>query len=166
LADSVRWTAAMSDILGERGERIFFIIMTRFFGGTGPLFRVTFLSDKARTMDFLVETVIGAGEITPYCLVQVKTTKQDISRRGGLQTPVSQRDMQRLRSYPGPTYVVGIHEPTMTGYIISARSGDTSGLRTFPTTFPLDQTNLEMLYEEVREYWTQQGATFNFSRFS
>jgi hypothetical protein len=155
----------MSDSLGLRGESIFAVLMTRFFGLPEPLFRVTFLGDKAPTLDFFVE-LIDAGPITPFCLVQVKATSQGFNSRGRLKVSVSRRDMKRLRAYPGPTYVVGIDERQELGYIVSARSGETTGLSSLPTTYPLNQENLMMLYEEVSVYWGTLDASFSVSRFT
>jgi hypothetical protein len=59
------------DDIGERGQAMFFVVMTELCGRNEPYFRPRFLGDKFPTFDFLVELVDHPGY---FFFVQVKTT--------------------------------------------------------------------------------------------
>lgn len=61
----------MRDVLGQRGEAIFMVLMTTFHSNYRPIFKPQFLGDKWQSVDFIVE-LVGAGNIVPYFFVQVK----------------------------------------------------------------------------------------------
>jgi hypothetical protein len=166
---SVSMLMAVSDDIGNRGEALFFIMLTRFCGRRLPYFRPHFLGEKFATLDYLVE-LIDAGSITPYFFVQVKTTTQgytrgDITRRR-LKVQIPSEDMRRLILYPAPTYVMGIDEREEVGYVISANHGSPSRISSLSTRFPLDCRNLELLWIEVQAFWQQRDMRFLNSMFS
>ena len=111
--------------------------------------------------------LVGAGEITPFFFIQVKTTREGYTKRDGrLKVKVSPEAMSRLRAYPAPTYVVGVDEMQEKGYITSANAGSPDVLASLPTTFELNCANLERLWHEVREYWRQRDVDLTDSVFS
>lgn len=145
----------MRDALGQRGESIFYVLMTAFHSETGPIFKPQVLGAKWETTDYLVELVDhGGADLVPFFFVQVKTTRQGYTRENGrLRAAVPESDMRRLAAYPAPTYVVGIDEKRGAGYIVSANGERTSRLPSIPTAFPIDTQVRERLWEEVRTFW-------------
>lgn len=160
---------AVSDDIGTRGEALFYVLMTQFCGRQRPFFRPHFLGSKFTALDYLVE-LVDAGPITPYCFVQVKTTIRGYTRGSQatrrLKVQVSKDDMQRLVSFPAPTYVIGIDERDEIGYIVSANAGSPERFASLPAVFPLTCETLAMLWDEVRIFWSQRDMTLTGSVFA
>jgi hypothetical protein len=158
---------ASGDDIGGRGEAIFSVLITDFCGRSRPYFRPHFLGEKFPTLDFQVE-LLGAGARPPYFFVQVKTTRQGYTTKGPrrLKIKVSQRDVRRMAAYPAPTYVVGIDEVGVAGYIACVRAGMASAISGLPARHPLDAGNLKRLWVEVKDYWEQRDMTQKASVFS
>lgn len=160
---------SISDDIGTRGEALFFVLMTQFCGRPRPYFRPHLLGQKFIALDYMVE-LVDAGPITPYFFVQVKTTSQGYTK-GSLSTrrlkvQVTPEDMQRLVSYPAPTYIIGIDERDEMGYIVSANAGSPVRFASLPTLFPLTCETLAELWEEVQTFWAQRDMTLNTSKFA
>jgi len=65
--------------------------------------------------------LVGLPNRSAYCFVQVKATAKEVSPNSStLKVGVKKRDIDRMASYPGPTYFVGIDEKNEKAYIISA----------------------------------------------
>lgn len=144
----------MKNILGQRGEALFYILITKFYGRRKPIFRPQFLGDKWPTVDFVVELVDYTGNIAPYFFVQVKTTRQGYTKqKKRLKVQVPAREMQRLASLPAPTYVVGIDEINENGYIVSANGEYSEHLTSIHTQFSLNEETQNILWEEVKGFW-------------
>ncbi len=159
---------AAEDDIGNRGEAIFYLRITDFCGRGVPYFRPRFLGEKAQTIDYLVE-LVNAGARTPFFFVQVKATRKGRTKRGRsprLKVSVSSDDIRRLSLYPAPTYLVGIDEPAETGYILAVLEGMKDSLGSLPAQFPLDGTNLPLLYQEARQFWSSRDMTMRQSVFS
>lgn len=155
----------MQDAIGSRGEALFYTLITRFYGPSRPRFRPQFLGDKFATVDYLVE-LVDTGGITPFFFVQVKTTRQGYTQRSHrLKVQVAIEDIQRLIAYPAPTYIVGIDEQNETGYINAILEGHSRRLANLSTAFPLNQTTLDQLWQEVFDFWTNRDMRFTASRF-
>jgi len=115
---------ALRDTIGQRGEALFFVILTKLYGRARPLFKPQFLGDKWPTVDFIVELIDSSSTVVPYFFVQVKTTQQGYTKKYRcLKIQVSARDARRLASFPAPTYVVGIDEINESAYITSTSRG-------------------------------------------
>ena len=142
------------DIIGERGESIFRILLTRKHPTRDYLFEhPNFLGEKKRTIDFLVE-LIHNESLIPFFFVQVKATTEGYTQtEQRLKVKVASKDMKRLAAYPAPTYLVGIDEPNEQGYIVSANGECTTGLSSLCTNYPLEPNILALLWEEVKTYW-------------
>jgi len=159
--------ASTRDLIGERGESIIRVLLTRFYGRRQPLFRPHFLGDKYPTVDFLVELVGSTARVVPFFFVQAKATAEGYTKHENrLKVRVSQDDMQRLVLYPAPTYIIGVDEPQEKGYIMAAVSTRIARVSSLPTTHPLDDTTLRTLYDEVLQYWQANGADFSTSLLS
>ncbi len=53
----------MSNELGQRGEALFYVLITKSYGRVKPIFRPQFLGDKWPTVDFIVELVKEEGYV-------------------------------------------------------------------------------------------------------
>jgi hypothetical protein len=59
---------------------------------------------------------------------------------------------------PGPTYLLGVHEPTRRVFVKSVHTGVAAeAITKIALTHELNSANLQKLYNEVRDYW--QSAT-------
>ncbi len=146
------------DQIGSRGEVIFSWQISAFHGPTGSLFRPHFLGDKWPFADFIVECYDN-GPTAPFFFVQVRTTQLPRLSNGALRIHVDADHITGLVRYPAPTYIVGVHEPTMATYIISANGERNIGISSIPTMFPLDAKHRQVLWSEVKRFWqTPTGA--------
>lgn len=123
---------AASDI-GERGQWLFCLLMTRICPGRNePFFCPRFLGDRFPTFDYLVELV---GAEAYFFFVQVKATQRGYRHGRGarrLRVNVSRGDVQRMVASPVPAYVVGIDEPRERGYVLSMNEPDRQGSGAWP----------------------------------
>jgi hypothetical protein len=159
------------DDIGNRGEAIFKVRITDPYGpGGNPLFRAYSLGDKFPTLDFLVELVgLPAGKVG-YFFAQVKATRQGFTKKPPvrLRVKVSQRDINRMLIYPGPTYVIAIDERKghELAYIASVNGTAMGTLQGMPPTYPLDAANMQTLWNEVDTYWTNKQMILKNSSFT
>lgn len=155
----------VSNELGQRGEALFYVLITKFYGRARPLFRPQFLGDKWPTVDFIVE-LMDAGSTTPYFFVQVKTTRDGYTKKDRrLKVQVEKDEMRKLASYPAPTYIVGVDEIGEAGYIISANGEWLASLASLSTEHPLDETNQKLLWDEVNSFWARSQVSLDASKF-
>lgn len=153
----------MSTELGQRGEALLYVLITKSHGLEKALFRPQFLGDKWPTVDFIVE-LIDDEPVTSYFFIQVKTTRRGYTRNENrLKIRIDKKDMRKLAFYPAPTYIVGIDEINEDGYIVSANGEWLNNISSFPTTFPLNKANKELLRREVKVYW---GKTTEIQKIS
>jgi hypothetical protein len=156
-----------ADEIGDCGESIFRVRITQPCG-TQPaaLFRAICLGEKKATIDFMVE-LVGLPNRVPYCFIQVKATAKGVSPSSNiLKVSVKKRDIDRMVSYPCPTYIAGIDEKNEKAYIISANETVAKDLATIPIRYPLDAANLAKLWAEVDGYWRKRNMTLKKSVFS
>lgn len=143
----------MSDAIGQRGEAIAYVLLTKLHPTRGQLFRPQFLGDKWPFVDYLV-ALEDAGPLTPFFFVQVKTTRKGYTAKGKrLKVNVSESHIFGLASYPAPVYIIGVDEVSEAGYIVSANGENLSSLSSLSTEFPINATNQDRLWNEVRAYW-------------
>jgi Domain of unknown function (DUF4365) len=150
------------DVIGERGESIFRVLITRKHPSRGYLFdHPRFLGEKKQTIDFYVE-LFYEESLVPFFFVQVKSTSEGYSsKEQRLKVQVTDTDMKRLAAYPVPTYIVGIDESGEQGYIISANGESKMGLPSLCTDYPLSPETLALLWDEVAGFWVSP----NYSEF-
>ncbi|MBD2297844.1 DUF4365 domain-containing protein [Nostoc sp. FACHB-87] len=150
------------EVIGERGESIFRVLITRKHPSRGYLFEhPRFLGEKKRAIDFYVE-LFHDESLIPFFFVQVKSTSQGYTQSDRrLRVKVNDSDMKRLAAYPAPTYVIGIDEQAEQGYILSGNGESTTGFSSLCTDYPLNPDVLALLWDEVKAYWTSpHHATF------
>jgi len=158
---------ALRDTIGQRGEALFFVILTKLYGRARPLFKPQFLGDKWPTVDFIVELIDYASKVVPYFFVQVKTTQQGYTKKDRrLKIQVAASDARRLASFPAPTYVVGIDEVNEIAYITSTNRRPQHGLKSLSTQFPINEQTQNALYEEVEQFWRDFSQAGTISRFT
>ncbi len=159
-----------NDDIGNRGEAIFELRITDPHGpGGDPLFRPYHLGEKFPTLDYLVELVgLPAGKVGDF-FAQVKLTRKGFTKRPPVRLPVrvSQGDIERMLTYPGPTYVIGIDERPghERAYIASVNRPGMKGIQGLPPTFPLDAANMNALWKEVEVYWSNINMLMHKSLF-
>jgi hypothetical protein len=151
-------TFDLRDITGFRGEKIIELILTDRSGFPGPLFRPAFLGDKWPAIDFYVELTTVGGQ-QPFFFVQAKSTTPALTARSKKLVVSTQRsDIEGLLRIPGPTYLLGVHEPTQRVFARSVHSGiPTKAITRIPLSYELTPANLKILHDEVRDFWSTRN---------
>jgi hypothetical protein len=144
----------LREVRGFRGEKIVELCLTDYRAFAGPLFRPGFLGDKWPAVDFYVELNEVPGNRL-YFFAQAKATASslaDTSRH--LSISARKADVDRLLRIPGPTYLLGVHEPSGRVFIRSVHAGvPVKAITRIPITHELTSANLRVLHEEVRDFW-------------
>jgi hypothetical protein len=158
----------LTDEIGNRGESIFEVWITKVKSPDRlPLFRPHFLGDKFATLDFLVE-LVGFQEGIAYFFVQVKTTTQGYTSHvpKRLKIQVTKEDIDRMKAFPAPTYIVGVDEVNEQAYIASVSGKSVGRVSSLPTSYPLNPANLQLLWDEVASYWRGKDMVQTHSVFT
>lgn len=160
-----RYNKLISNDIGQRGEALFFVLLTKSFGRANPIFRPQFLGDKWPVVDFIVE-LVSSEDQTLYFFAQVKTTRERYTRQNHrLKVQVSTDSIQKLASYPAPTYIFGIDEIEEEGFILSANGESLKRISSLPTTYPINKMNQDLLFDEVCQFWRGVQKNQTPSRF-
>jgi hypothetical protein len=115
-------------------------------------------------VDYLVE-LTEIREITPIFFVQVKSTAAVIvNNRLAVSLPPKQK--KALARIPGPTYLVGVHEPTRRAFIRAINNNSVQGVYEIPANHELTPYTLRVLYDEVKAFWKAQAFKPQRSAFS
>jgi hypothetical protein len=150
--------SVLKDVTGFRGEKIIELCLTDYSAFSRPLFRPGFLGDKWPAIDFYVE-LTGVRGKRPFFLVQVKATTAKLQQNATVLPIHSKKtDISRLLQIPGPTYILGVHEPSRRVFAKSVHSGvAVKAVTGIQFTHELTTANLRVLYNEVRDYWRTTG---------
>ena len=145
------------DVVGERGEMICRLALTRFHGDA-PLFRPVFLGDKWPHVDLLVEVVSpGLGARRSFFFAQVKTTRGGYLDNGRLKIPsIARESVEVLAEYPVPVYLFGVDERSERVYIVAVQ-GNIAGMSSMSVEHDLTSERRAALRDEVELFW--RGAT-------
>lgn len=152
-------TGDTNNMIGERGEAIFYSLLTRrVFGANVPadgyLFQPQFLGSKWPLADYIVELRGITPGVKPFFFVQVKATTRGYNTQGRLRVEVEEEKVRGLAAYPAPTYIVGIDEVKERAYLVSANGESLTALSSLSPSFSLAlPTNRRKLWEEVRAFW-------------
>jgi hypothetical protein len=148
----------LQDVTGFRGEKIVELCLTEYSTFAKPLFRPGFLGDKWPAVDFYVE-LNGVRGKRPYLLIQCKSTSSDLTPHStSLRISSTKNDVTRLLQIPGPTYILGVHEPSRRVFAKSVHTGVANrGISRIELAHELTTVNLQRLYNEVRDYWQTAG---------
>lgn len=157
----------LRDVTGFRGEKLTELALTDYSQFRRPLFQPGFLGDKWPAIDFYVELAEVRGK-RPYFFVQTKATTSKITTRStALRVSTKKQDIERLLKIPGPTYIIGVHEPTKRVFIRSVHAGlPKRAITRIPLAYELSPTNLKVLHSEVRDFWkstSHKPATSTFT---
>lgn len=152
-----------SDDIGERGQNAFYLMMTEFCGRPEPFFRPRFLGDKFPTFDYLVELV---DHPSCFFFVSVKATILGYTKQENrLRVQVSQVDIDRMVSYPAPTYLAGVDATTTgLGFLLSVNEAR-DHVASMAAKHRIDCATLAHLNAEVRDYWSARDMSLKSSRF-
>ena len=150
----------MNNEQGVLGETIFNIAVSR-----GYLFRPRALGEKWPVSDFYVELVDFSQHY--HFFVQVKSTTRGLDREGNLTITADKEKVNRLSQYHAPTYIAGVDILTEEVFLMTINAPLENNLTKMPTTFKLADSNLEVLFDEVKDFWNRSGirkykTTFNF----
>lgn len=143
-----------SNRIGSRGENIFAVLITNPCGGRF-WFDEVYLGEKAETADFLVRLVEPSSGYGIF-YVQVKSSAGHYVGKGSsrkLRRTVSASDINKLKRYEAPVYVVGVDTESEEGFLmgVTASSERMNGI---PTYHRLDCGTIERLWNEVNDYWS------------
>lgn len=148
----------LRDVTGFRGEKIVELCLTDYRAFPKPLFRPGFLGDKWPAIDFYVELTAVRGKRL-YFFGQVKATTSVLNATSThLSISSKRKDIERLLLIPGPTYILGVHEPSQRVFVRSVHTGIAAkAITQIPLTHELTSTSLKKLHDEVRDYWATTG---------
>lgn len=138
----------LTDVVGSRGEQIFYLAATDYSEFIHPLFRPYFLGEKCPDVDFLVN-LWGARGIF---FVQVKTTTSALTSNS-IEVRLTRKQRQKLMDLPGPTYLVGVQLPEKRCFIRSIHRSSETGITTIALANELHAGNLKKLFDEVKAFW-------------
>ena len=148
-------SSELRDVTGFRGEKIAELRLTDYQAFPEPLFRPGFLGDKWPAIDFYVELTAIRGK-RPYFFCQVKATTSALTAGSTYLTISTKRkDIDRLLRIPGPTYILGVHEPSKRVFVRSVHAGIlVKAITQIPLAYELTSMNLQNLHNEVQNYWS------------
>lgn len=158
--------AELRDVTGFRGEKIVELCLTDYQAFPEPLFRPGFLEGKWPAIDFYVELTSVRGKRL-YFFVQAKATTSVLGiHSSALTISTNKRDIDRLLQIPGPTYILGVHEPSQRVFVRSVHEGiPVRAITRIPLAYELTSANLRVLHDEVQTYWDSHIHKPTFSRF-
>jgi hypothetical protein len=150
---------AETNEIGELGESIVKVCFTRITS-RGILFRMQHLGAKWPKSDFYIE-IIDPGNPPLFFIVQVKATTalNSIPSIG-----FSRDERNDFAKYMAPTYLIGVDVNSEKAFAIFVKSGNT-GLSGISMSFELSIQNLELLYDEIKLFWTKTNIPTIKSRF-
>lgn len=154
----------MSNDIGKRGERIFTVLLGRYFEPNGYLFDPIFLGDKYPTVDFYVD-LLNYPDKKGFFFVSVKTTTQGYTAdKTKLKIQVSKEELRELVKYPIPVYLFGIDAVNEKGYFTCVNHIDTgNNLSGLSVEYPLERAFVNELWEEIRCFWDKNKSIDSFT---
>lgn len=157
----------LRDVTGYRGEKIVELCLTDYTAFAKPLFRPGFLGDKWPAIDFYVElTSVPGKRIYFFGQAKATTSKLTASSRM-LRISTKKEDIERLLQIPGPTYILGVHEPSKRVFVRSVHTGvPIKAIKSIPLAHELNSTTLQTLHDEVCNYWTTNNHKPSTSAFA
>jgi hypothetical protein len=157
-------TGELMNVLGERGEKIAYLALTDYIGGSKPLIRPAFLGEKWPTVDYYAE-LEGDGKQTPVALFQVKTSGKGLDqKKKSLPIQLTKNDAERLARLPIPAYVIGVCE-TSRKVFVRAVEKKGKGMTTIPSKYKLTPSNLRALHREIVAHWKANTPKDQPSKF-
>jgi hypothetical protein len=160
-------TVTSTNLVGARGEAIFFAQMTNYRGRTVPYFYPQFLGDKHPGVDYLVSALDG-DNIEACFFAQIKATKSGYlvhkSGKKHLKVTVKREELSALFDFPGPTYLFVVDELAEQVYFMAVNHGGMRGISSMPTDHQVTCNSLRALWDEVKDNWASHPKPFSSSR--
>jgi hypothetical protein len=143
----------LRDVIGERGENIVELCLTDYEHFAKALFKPTHLGDKWPAVDYYVELTTIPNK-RPFFFLQAKSTAAKAPIKS-LRISSTRRDVEHLLQIPGPTYIIGVHEPSKRVFVRSVHEGiAVKAITTIPVAYELTSRNLKVLHDEVLRFWS------------
>ena len=147
------------DLIGERGEALFRVAITRWCDGKQWL-RADFLGAKEEGLDFEV-VLIDSTVFRAVCYVQVKATAKARRYSGAgnarrLMVRLLSADAKKLGTMKVPAYVVGIDVNSGAAYIRHVPAGAKKGFQGMSCRRPLNCKAIRRLWQEVEDFWNSR----------
>lgn len=160
-------TSELRDVTGFRGEKIVELCLTEYQNLQKPLFRPGFLGDKWPAIDYYIELTSVRGKRL-YFFAQAKSTTSILTVHStNLSISTKKKDIDLLLKIPGPTYILGVHEPSKRVFVRSVHTGiPIKSIKKIPLSHELTSHNLQALHDEVRDYWLSHHHKPTSSVFS
>ncbi len=140
--------------IGTHGEFVFQALISRRCGRKF-YFHPIHMGEKHPTADMVVE-LLDPTNVQSLFYVQVKSSTLGCSGTGAaekLKVDISREDIEKLKGYPGPTYIAGIDIFRGRGYLAGVDSGLNKAINGLRTCHPIDCRNIRRLWTEVDAYW-------------
>jgi hypothetical protein len=143
-----------SDRIGNHGEFVFQALISRrcrdrFY------FHPVHLGEKHPTIDMVVE-LLDPTNVKSLFYVQIKSTALGYTGSGSserLRVTITSEDIERLKAFPGPSYIAGIDIVKGRGFLVGIVTSLNGPLNGLPTIHRLDCRNFRTLWNEVDAYW-------------
>src|SRR5262245_14255326 len=147
------------DIVGERGEALFRVAITKWCGGK-PWFEVVFQGEKAEALDFEVR-LRDSTVFQAVFYVQVKATAKNVRYSGTgkdrrLLVRLKGKDAKKLGRMKVPAFVVGIDVHSGACYLKHIPAGTKKGFESMSTRRPLNCQTIRRLWAKVEEFWNSR----------
>lgn len=157
----------LRNAVGFRGERIVELRLSEYEELAAPLFSPAFLGDRWPAIDFYVELNEVPGKRL-YFFAQAKATASSLADHSEhLTVSTRKTDVDRLLSIPGPTYILGVHEPSQRVFVRSVHAGvPVASIIRIPDQHELTSANRRLLHEEVCDFWLSRDFKPTHSAFS
>lgn len=154
----------MSNDIGKRGERIFTVLIGRYFDPNGYLFDPIFLGDKYPTVDFYLD-LLSYTDKKGFFFVSVKTTTQGYtSDKSKLKIQVSKDELKELIKYPILVYLFGIDAVEEKAYFTCVNHIDANNnLNGLSVGYELNKLSMNLLWEEVKLFWDNNHSIHSFT---
>jgi len=140
----------MQNDIGDLGESIFKVVISR-----GYKFRPLHLGEKWPISDFYIE-LIGTKK-TMFFIVQIKATDQGFWGNGNLKVKLPKNKLHELNSYYCPTYLAGVDNASGRVFLTAINKNKRKGISSLPPTFELDLANQQILYDEIKRFWSNSN---------
>jgi hypothetical protein len=142
--------SVQNNIIGDRGESIFFTEMTKL---RPSIFWPHFIGAKGPYVDFIV--FLRNSRYNSFFLAQVKTTSLGL-RNGRLPISVPRPTRLALRAFRVPTYLAAVDDRpgSEAVYLTSPKAPIRRGRPGVSTKLILDDQALKDLWTEVETHWS------------
>jgi hypothetical protein len=127
----------MRNSIGNRGESIFEVLITKYIPGRDRLFTPTFFGDKHPLIDFHID--LPGLPYPAFFHASIKTTRQGYTiNKNRLKITIRKSDKAELAKCIVPVYLFGIDEELEKGYLACANNANNKLItNSISTTHPI-----------------------------